>query len=64
MNIELLSWLSNFVNFTILAYISVNIVNPNCFNMFQMNLSIIGLVSSIVVNVISIYIRYQNENEK
>jgi len=59
MNIELLNWLSNVVNFTILTYISLNIVNTNCFNVFQMSLSIIGLFSSISVNMISVYIKYK-----
>ncbi len=64
MNIELLSWLSNFVNFTILAYISLNIVNSNCFNVFQMSLSIIGLVASIFVSMVSIYLKVQTNKLK
>ena len=59
MNIDLLNWLSNFVNFTILAYISLNIVNSNCFNVFQMSLSMVGLVASIFVNMVSIYLKVQ-----
>ena len=59
MNVELLNWLSNLVNFTILAYLSLNIVNTKCFNLFQMSLTFVGLFSSIFVNMISIYIRYK-----
>ena len=58
MNIELLNWLSNMVNFTVLAYIALSIVNTSCFSVFQMSLSAVGLFSSISVSVISIYIKY------
>lgn len=58
MDVELLNWLSSFVNFTILAYVSLSIVNTKCFNLFQMSLTFVGLFSSISVNMISIYIKY------
>jgi len=60
MNIELLNWLGNFVNFTILAYISLSVVSTKCFDTFQMSLSMMGLISSICVNMISVYIKYKN----
>lgn len=57
MDPELLSWFSNFINFMIIAYISVIVVNTNCFNTFQLSLSLFGLVASIFVNISSIIIR-------
>ncbi len=57
MNPELLNWFSNFINFMIIAYISINVVNTNCFNIFQLSLSLGGLVVSIFININSIIIR-------
>lgn len=54
MDMELLSWLSSFLNFLILTYVSINIVNTMCFNVFQMSLSLIGLLSSTFVNIVSV----------
>jgi len=53
MNVELLSWWSNFLNFLILAYIAINIVNTGCFSTSQMTLSFVGLVASIFVNIVA-----------
>lgn len=52
-NVELLNWLSNFVNALIFAYLFINIVNTECFNVSQMSLSLIGLLSSIFVQIIA-----------
>ena len=57
MDIELLGWFSNFINFMILAFISISVVNTGCFNVFQLSLSLGGLVASIFVNMTSIIIR-------
>ncbi len=54
MDVELLSWFSSFLNFLILTYIAINIVNTMCFNVSQMSLSLIGLLSSIFVNIVSV----------
>ena len=54
MNFELLGWLGNFVNFLIFAYLSINIVNTFCFNTFQIELSLFGLLASIFVQTVSI----------
>ena len=58
MNIELLNWLGNFVNFLIFAFLSINIVNTFCFNVFQMSLSLIGLGASIFINIISTSLKW------
>ncbi len=58
MDLELLSWLGNFINFLIFAYLSISIVNTQCFNVFQMSLALIGLLASIFINIISISFRY------
>lgn len=57
MDSELLSWFSNFINFMILAYISISIVNTMCFDIFQLSLSLGGLIASIFININSIIIR-------
>jgi len=57
MDSELLSWFSNFITFMIIAYISISVVSTNCFNTFQLSLSLGGLIASIFVNVSSIIIR-------
>ena len=56
-NTELLNWFSNFLNALIFAFISVNIINTLCFNIFQMSLSLIGLLGSISVQMITLVIR-------
>lgn len=57
MDSELLGWFSNFINFMILAYISVSLVDSNCFNVSQLSLSLFGLVASILANITSILMR-------
>lgn len=54
MNIDLLSWFGNLINFLIFAFISINIVNTQCFSAAQMSLSLIGLLASIFINVVSV----------
>ena len=58
MNFELLSWFGNFINFLIFTYIAINIVNTSCFDIFQMSLSVIGLLASIFIQMVAI--SYQN----
>jgi hypothetical protein len=57
MDAEILSWFSNFINFMIIAYLSISIVKTNCFSVFQLSLSLAGLLVSIFVNINSIIIR-------
>lgn len=54
MDTELLNWFGNFINFLIFAYIAINIVNTQCFNVFEMSLSLIGLVASIFIQIIAL----------
>jgi len=49
-----LSWFGNLINFLIFAFISINIVNTQCFSVTQMSLSLIGLLASIFINVVSV----------
>ncbi len=58
LDIELLNWLGNFINFLIFAYLSINIVGTKCFSVFQISLSLIGLLATIFIQVISIVIRH------
>jgi len=57
MDPEILGWFSNFINFMILAYISISVVNTSCFSLFQLSLSLLGLFASIFVSITSIIIR-------
>lgn len=56
-NLDLLNWFGNFINFLIFAYIALNIVSTQCFNTFQMGLSLIGLLASIFIQIVSMLIK-------
>lgn len=47
----MLSWLGNFINFLILVYVTLAVVNMGCFGMGQLLVTVLGLVIAIVVNV-------------
>lgn len=57
MNLELLSWFGNFLNFLIFTYLALNIINTQCFNSFQLSLSLIGLLASIFIQIISVSLK-------
>lgn len=57
MNLDLLSWLGNFLNFLIFLYISINVVNTQCFNVSQMTLSLMGLLASIFIQIVYISLK-------
>lgn len=57
MDIELLSWFGNLINFLIFAFIAISIVNTQCFNVFQLGLTLAGLLASIFIQVVSILYR-------
>jgi len=63
LNTELLAWLGNFINFLIFFYLAINIVNIACFNVFQMSLSLVGILATIIIQTISILIN-QNLRRK
>jgi len=56
LNIKLLSWFGNFISFLIFSYLAINIIKTSCFNIFQMGLSLIGILASIFMQMISIII--------
>lgn len=58
MNFELLSWFGNLLNFLVFTYIAINVVNTQCFNVFETSLSLIGLLASIFIQVVSITSKY------
>jgi len=62
MDIEFLSWLGTFINFLILAYLSINIIKTECFNLLQMGLSFLGLIASIFINIVTITLKQNNKN--
>ena len=54
MDFELLGWFGNFINFVIFVYLAINLLGSNCFNVFQLSLSMFGLLSSIGIQMIVI----------
>jgi hypothetical protein len=56
-NIELLSWFGNLINFLVFAFISISIINTMCFDVFQMSLTLAGLLVSIFIQIVSILYR-------
>jgi len=59
-DLGILTWLSNFINYTILAFISINLIGTNCFSAPQMLITAFGLFTSITIQLISIVIRRLN----
>jgi hypothetical protein len=59
MDFELLSWFGNFINFLVFLFIAVSIVNTQCFDIFQLGLSLIGLVASIFIQIVVIISKYR-----
>jgi len=51
LNEDILSWLGNFINFLILVYLSLSVVETNCFNMAQLLITVFGLIISIAINI-------------
>jgi hypothetical protein len=62
-NIELLAWLGNFLNFLVFAYIAIAVVNTSCFNAVQMSLSLVGLLASIFIQIVSISMKFGGYNK-
>jgi len=63
LNTELLNWFGNFINFLIFSYLAINIVNTSCFNSFQMSLSLVGILASIIIQMTSIIINQNLRKE-
>ena len=58
MDFELLGWFGNFINFVIFVYLIISLLGSECFNVFQLSLSLFGLFSSIGIQMIGVAIRY------
>lgn len=54
MDTDFLTWLSSFLNFVILVYVSISLVETACFNLSQLIITAIGLFSSILIQLVSI----------
>ncbi len=54
---EVLTFLSNIINYTIFVFITINLINTSCFDFFQMSIAAFGLFTSILVQIISLVIR-------
>ena len=54
---DLLNWVSNFINYTIFAFISINLVGTSCFSETQMLITAFGLLISISIQLIYAIIR-------
>jgi len=51
MDDDVLAWLGNFINFLILVYVTLVVVNSGCFDLGQLLVTVSGLVVAIVINV-------------
>jgi len=51
MDDDVLSWLGNFINFLILVYVTLAVVNTGCFDLGQLSVTVSGLAVAIVINV-------------
>ncbi len=51
---ELLIWLGNLLNFLILIYLSLIVVNTQCFSINQIVISAYGLMVSILIHLRSL----------
>lgn len=50
MDKELLSWIGNFINFLILIYLSLTLINEGNFNLSQTLIAVFGLLVSVLIN--------------
>jgi len=64
LDLDLLNWFGNFINFLIFTYLALNIVNTLCFNIFQLSLSLIGLLASMFIQIVSMFIRNQMSKKR
>ena len=51
MNEELLTWYGNALNFIILIYLVLTVINTQCFNLSQMLIAAFGLMVSILIQL-------------
>ena len=54
---EVLNFLSNLINYTIFAFVFINILGTKCFSVNQMLITAVGLFLSFVVQLISVLIK-------
>jgi hypothetical protein len=54
---ELLTWFGNLLNFVILIYLALGIVNTTCFNLSQIGIATFGLLISILIQLRSLIIK-------
>jgi hypothetical protein len=48
---DILAWLGNFINFMILIYLTLVVVNTGCFDFTQLTITAFGLLVSITINI-------------
>jgi len=51
MDDELLTWLGNALNFVILIYLILNVINTECFSQSQSLIAAFGLMVSILIHL-------------
>jgi len=54
---DILNWMSNFINYTIFAFISINLVLTSCFSQPQMLITAFGLFISVLIQLIYVIIK-------
>ncbi len=57
MNDKFLALFGDVLNYLIFLYIFISVVNTKCFNITQQVFSLVGLGSTIIINVITTYLR-------
>jgi len=53
MDEDFLSWAGNFINFSIFVFLFTKSINTSCFSNIDMGLSMFGLISSIIIQVVA-----------
>ena len=54
MDVALLNWLGNLLNFLILIYLVLNVINTSCFKPSEILISAFGLMVSILIQLRSL----------
>ncbi|MBU3923794.1 MAG: hypothetical protein KJ592_02665 [Nanoarchaeota archaeon] len=57
MNEKYLSFFGDFLNYLIFLFIFISVVKTECFNVHQQLLSLVGLISTMTINIITTYLR-------
>jgi len=57
LNWEGLNLFGNFLNYTIFAFLSINLFGISCFSLMQMLITVLGLSTSIFIQLLSVLLK-------